>query len=232
MITRRQFIGTAAAASTVSTGLASGFVGVRTAAVSSVTAPPQVDLALFDARFGAGVIFGRAMSRHGVLVTPFSGDITSIWYHRLDPIWRQRPLVVAGLTTEPVLFCLEQLAWDHGLRVAYRGQHESCAQGGLRHILESPCTRPQDVAPGLSGLTPWPAQVADRIVAIDHPQPAFPSDPSARSRAESTSRSRATVPQTRLVSWLIAPKRRAPLSARAADSTSPTASNPCVRPQA
>ena len=32
-------------------------------------------------------------------------------------------MAIAGLTDSSVLFCLEQLAWTHGLRVAFHAEH-------------------------------------------------------------------------------------------------------------
>ena len=140
---------------------------------------------------------------------PYDGDVTPVWFHQLDPVWRQYPLAVAGLTTEGALFCLEQLAWDNGMRVAYRGFHEASPEGGVQHLLESSARRPQDVQGRLSGAKPWPTQVAELIASIDEPVAAFPSDPPARSRASYRTRSRTEANGPRLVSWLIAPKRMA-----------------------
>ena len=40
----------------------------------------------------------------------FSADVTSLWRDSLAPLWKQRAATVAGITTAPALFCLEQLA--------------------------------------------------------------------------------------------------------------------------
>lgn len=207
MTTRRQFIGTALSAAALTGSIAATAADLRAPARSPLRSALRIHLAIVDSRFAAAHAFGRAMRSRGVRVASFGGDITPIWYYQLDPAWRQRPLVVAGLTTDAVLFCLEQFAWDHGMRVAYRGEHRISADGGVDHILESPSTRPQDVRTELSGLTPWPAQVADLIAGIDEPQPAFPSEADARSRSVRKTRSRPTSEPARLVSWLIAPKR-------------------------
>jgi hypothetical protein len=190
------------------------------AAVSSSSRSAQNDplglalplhLALFDTRFPAAHAFARALAIRGVNLAPFDGDVTPVWFEQLDPVWRQYPLTVAGLTTEGALFCLEQLAWDNGMRVAYRGIHAAAPDGGTDHMLEASAHRAQDVQGRISGAQPWPAQVADIIASIDEPVSAFPSDAQERSRAIYRTRSRSDRTPSRLVSWLIAPKNwRAP----------------------
>lgn len=49
-----------------------------------------------------------------------SGDITSLWFEILDVLWRRRPSTVIGVTSPEAIFCLERLAWDHGMRMEYR----------------------------------------------------------------------------------------------------------------
>ena len=61
------------------------------------------------------------MAERGIDVVSFEGDSTSVWLPSLDPLWRSRAVpVVAGLTAEQALFCIECLAWDLGLRVVQR----------------------------------------------------------------------------------------------------------------
>lgn len=170
--------------------------------------------ALFDTRFPAAHAFARALAVRGVTLAPFDGDVTPVWFEQLDPVWRQYPLTVAGLTTEGALFCLEQLAWDNGMRVAYRGLHAASPDGGTDHLLEASAHRSQYVRGRISGAQPWPAQVADIIASIDEPISAFPSEAPQRSRATYRTRSRSDRTPARLVSWLIAPKNwRSPESA-------------------
>jgi hypothetical protein len=51
------------------------------------------------------------------------GDITNLWLRELQPAWKQRPVALAGITRSSTLFCLEQLAWIHGMRVAFHAEH-------------------------------------------------------------------------------------------------------------
>jgi len=162
--------------------------------------------ALFDTRFPVAVAFSRAMLRRGVTLAPFRGDVTTVWFEHLDPLWRREPIRVAGMTTPSTLFCLEQMAWDHGLRVAFRGTHERAPLGGVTHLLEAAGDRRQDLMSGFSEKRAWAAQVADHIASISDPVPAFPSRPEARSESRLRTAAGRYDCETRLVSWLIAPK--------------------------
>ena len=74
-----------------------------------------------DERFDGSVAFANGLAKRGVPVTRFRGDITDFWYRDLSLLWREHPVAIAGATTHGPLFCLERWAWDHGLRVTYRG---------------------------------------------------------------------------------------------------------------
>jgi hypothetical protein len=163
-------------------------------------------LGLFDTRFPAAVAFSRAMVRRGVALAPFHGDVTAVWFEQLDPLWRRESIRVAGMTTASTLFCLEQLAWDHGLRVAFRGTHDPARLGGVTHLLEAAGDRRQDLMTGFTEERTWAAQVADHIASISEPIPAFPSRPEARSESRLRTAASRYDCETSLVSWLIAPK--------------------------
>jgi hypothetical protein len=76
---------------------------------------------IFDERFPASVAFGDAWKARGASVHAIRGDITDLWFHDLDHRWKkQGPAAIAGLTAHGPLFCLERLAWDHGMRVLSR----------------------------------------------------------------------------------------------------------------
>jgi hypothetical protein len=210
VFSRRRFMRTGIAVSAAAS-LATLASVSRSAPIDPLGLKLPLHLALFDTRFPAAHAFARTLAIRGVPLAPFDGDVTPVWFEQLDPVWRQHPLTVAGLTTEGALFCLEQLAWDNGMRVAYRGLHVASPKGGIEHVLEASAHRSQDVHGRLAGAQPWPAQVADLIASIEEPVSAFPSDAQARSRVTYRTRSRTESNPTRLVSWLIAPKNwRAP----------------------
>ena len=67
-----------------------------------------------------------------------TGNVTALWYNELQPLWlkqqgrqqhvqqqqgQQQVLALAGTTGADVLFCLERLAWDAGMRVLLREEH-------------------------------------------------------------------------------------------------------------
>lgn len=91
-------------------------------------------------------------SRQSALTTiplqAVTGNITALWYSELQPLWlkqqglkqqglqqhvqqqqgrqqqaQQQALALAGTTGADVLFCLERLAWDAGMRVLLREEH-------------------------------------------------------------------------------------------------------------
>jgi hypothetical protein len=57
------------------------------------------------------------------------GDITALWFEVLDPLWRQEHSTVAGITSPEAIFCLERLAWDHGMRMVFRADEVANASG-------------------------------------------------------------------------------------------------------
>jgi hypothetical protein len=103
---------------------------------------PRVALApyriLFDDRFAESRRFGAEIARLGGATRAFSGDVTELWYEELDVRWRREPIVVAGMTRHGPLFCLERLAWDVGMRVAYRAEHRRASDGSIAHVIVAP----------------------------------------------------------------------------------------------
>jgi len=76
---------------------------------------------IFDERFPSSVAFGDEWKARGASVHAIRGDITDLWFHDLDYRWKkQGPAAIAGLTAHGPLFCLERLAWEHGMRVVSR----------------------------------------------------------------------------------------------------------------
>lgn len=69
-------------------------------------------------RLGTALVAGR--QDVAALLRAMSGDVTRFWFDELQPVWRQQRAAVAGTTAPDVLFCLEQLARDHRLRVQWR----------------------------------------------------------------------------------------------------------------
>src|SRR5512134_1181623 len=113
--------------------LAAGVTSIAASAMPrfAMARTPGVQMAVFDERFAAGLAFGRSMAARGVISVGFDGDVTNVWLDRLDPLWRNSiESVVHGLTTHPVLFCIERLAWDRDLRVVQRIEWGAALRGG------------------------------------------------------------------------------------------------------
>jgi hypothetical protein len=84
---------------------------------------------IFDERFPASVAFGEEWKARGAPVHAIRGDITDLWFHDLDVQWKKQPVPIAGLTAHGPLFCLERLAWDHGMRVTSRVEQKETHDG-------------------------------------------------------------------------------------------------------
>jgi hypothetical protein len=165
---------------------------------------PGLQLAVIDARFAAGHVFAAGMHERSVPVADYLGDVTGVWYERLDPVWRHVPVAVGGLTTAGALFCLEHLARDHGLRVIYRGIHEHLPQGGTQHFLESDAAlgQPSPSKPGL-----WPVHIANLMVELSNSVAGLPGQKQNRQRIGYRTEGAGTegVDGHQLASWLIVP---------------------------
>jgi hypothetical protein len=93
--------------------------------------------ALFDRRFSDSRLFSWAAQQRGIGIRSIAGDVTDVWYSELHPRWKENAVAIAGVTTYGPLFCLERLAWDHGMRVVYRGSHQRRPDRTIEHRLET-----------------------------------------------------------------------------------------------
>jgi hypothetical protein len=91
--------------------------GVLSAAVPRGS-PARPGLFLADFTIGAEV--ADAARSAGVPVAQYSGDIGVPWLEWLEPMWREHPHTVAGVTYGGAFFCLEQLARTCGLACTFR----------------------------------------------------------------------------------------------------------------
>jgi hypothetical protein len=117
MLGRRDVMQAGAAAGLV---LASG--GIALAPVARV---------VVDARYADSAQFAAAWSAPAARVT--DGDVTRLWTADLRPLWRSRPVAIAGLTGRDVLFCLEQLGAAAGMRLAHKLVHRRWQDGRMAH---------------------------------------------------------------------------------------------------
>ncbi len=126
MTNRRQVLKWAAAASAAATGALS----LRASAAASRESSPPIELFVFDRRFADARAAAARSAANGVETAGFDGDLTELWYDRLDLRWRAAPMKLAGLTTSSGLFVLETLAVDRGMRVIERIELSAQTAGG------------------------------------------------------------------------------------------------------
>jgi hypothetical protein len=202
MASRREFLqaSIAALALPISAHAALSPAAAQAEADRTVAVTPLYKV-IFDERFPASVAFGAEARNLGLPVHAIRGDITDLWFHDLDARWKESPAAVAGLTAQGALFCLERLAWDHGMRVVFRGDHHFLPNGGIEHEL----TGPESVVRRAAGLPDdgdaWGARMAGVVAR-------FPEDRSVPANA--TILGRAAAPPAmadteELISWVIAP---------------------------
>jgi hypothetical protein len=124
MASRREFL---------QAGLAVSLLPVAASAAGSApqATEPLVSFykVIIDQRFPSSVRFGEEWKARGAAVHAIRGDITDLWFHDLDPQWKKQPVPIAGLTAHGPLFCLERLAWDHGMRVTSRVEQAETDDG-------------------------------------------------------------------------------------------------------
>lgn len=194
MTNRRTFLQTTALVAAAPMAARAGFASAGAAR----GAPGDRHAAVIDVRYAVSVSFGEQASIEGVATRPIEGDITALWFHELDALWSQRPTAIAGLTARPALFCLEQLAWAHGMRVVFHAEHAQQTTGAVRHKILIP-------APGLSDAelraagSRWPAYAAAALAHLPL------GNMAARGPSQACMPSTLGDDETTMHSWMIAP---------------------------
>lgn len=161
---------------------------------------PAPDIAvLYDHRHAAARGFRLRAAQWHVPVHGMHGDITDLWQNHFRTAWKSNPTPLAGLTERPALFLLEQLGYEHGMRVLFQAEHESSGKGRWTHrILRTsmPGLQRQLEAAGLA----WPAVLADQLLTAPRDVASKEITPTGASMAASLNE------PTKLLSWLIAPR--------------------------
>jgi len=110
-VTRRQFVGTGAAA----------LVVAALPATQPLSSPlPTPYRAIYDERFEDGRRFAADALSRGWTTRAIRGDVTQVWFHELAVRWQRGAAPIAGVTTPESLFVLERLSWDVSMRVTVR----------------------------------------------------------------------------------------------------------------
>jgi hypothetical protein len=137
---RRKFCWSSVAAAF--SGAAAGLAGMPAAGAVPVAATLSARLYAFiyDHRYPAGQAFGVASqhSRSNAGIVAIAGDITALWSRDLRPRWSAGCGAIAGMTTVRTLFCLEQLAKDHWMRVVIRAEHAILEGQEIVHRVTAP----------------------------------------------------------------------------------------------
>jgi hypothetical protein len=203
MKSRREFLQMGVAALSLPIAAGKGVAATPSAkpnqTAPSGPAPVPVYKIIFDTRFADSVSFAEEAGRLGATIHGIRGDMTDLWYYDLDARWKKSPVAIAGLTGHGPIFCLEQLAWNHRMRVVFRTEHRYLPDGRVEHSLTGPESLLKDAA-SLRDDVMWPVRIADMIVNC----------PSARAKPAQTTvvtASRKAGPKDRetLFSWVIAP---------------------------
>ena len=197
---RRTFLQAGLAAS-VLPGTVSGVVGrVATGAarIGEPAAVHRVYKAVWDRRFPQGAGFSQEAERRGVTTVAIDGDITDFWFHDLSLQWKNIPVIVAGLTAHGALFCLERWAWDHRMRVVFRGEHQPLDRQRVGHLMAGHPAAVAQASVLMSEEADWERQIARVITTC--PAGSF-SPETAWIATPSSSRDGSAEP---LFSWVIA----------------------------
>lgn len=123
---------------------------------------PALHAFLIDVRHAEARFASERLARTGTAVHLISdGDITQAWLRHIRPVWRDGPAPFAGLTERSALFCLEQLGWAAGVRVAFHAEHCVHPDGHTEHTLLRSGATARLSARDLSRAGPrWPALIA------------------------------------------------------------------------
>lgn len=178
---------------------ASAILGARPVLAAGQSGQPQNPPAnrfhavLYDTRYADSIAFAEAARRRGHDTVAIQGDVTAYWYQHLDPLWRQGPVAIAGLTEPGPLFVLERLAWEKGLKIAFKAAHTS-EEGRVAHDLSGPAEAMPDLpSRGWAPMMAW--LISDAAL----------QNTGAASRQIGKGKATVHMPEDGLVTWVIAP---------------------------
>jgi hypothetical protein len=155
-------------------------------------------LVLVEDSFAPAAAFALRAQVHGASLRLIrGGDITDAWLQSVRPAWQRGRASIAGLTTPSALFCLEQFAFAHGLRVVFHAEHVLLPDGRVTHQVQR-SRQPITAATLDRAGGRWPQRLADTLVANRLVRAARPG-PSLAALAPSL-----PAGSTLLTSWIIA----------------------------
>ncbi len=158
----------AAAISGAAAGLACLPAAGQMNAVMSAPVAPIVPLYrfIYDRRSPAGRAFGAAAEglRSTAGIVAIDGDITALWARDLRAQWSAGGGAIAGMTSARSLFCLEQLAKDHWMRVVIRAEHMDSGGHDIAHRLTAPAPVISRMRSALTAEN-WPVKMPAALTA-------------------------------------------------------------------
>lgn len=200
MASRRQFLGSCVAAALWP---ALGFAR-STAAVQPPAGPQPQRLykVIYDRRYSASSAFAEWMERQGIPTRSLDrGDVTNVWFNDLALRWRRSPAAIAGMTAPEALFCLQELARDHGMRVTFSADHRLRSDGSIEHRLRGAVIGPRDAA-AAKHEPAWVERMAELALRSPRTRPVLAAEPLV---VLGNGSARHAPPPGSLVSWVIAP---------------------------
>lgn len=201
MASRREFLQGAIAASVlpITSGVAAASPMTPASARADALALHKV---IFDTRFPESRAFAERAGKLGAPVHGIKADITPLWLTDLHGRWQKSPAAIAGVTAPAALFCLERLAWDHGMRVVFHAEHRYVLGGVVQHtvMIGKDAARAEE----LNAAGPdWVDRIARLLThyPVDRISPAGPTSAGLPSAADDE--------HVVLTSWIIAPVKKA-----------------------
>jgi hypothetical protein len=165
----------------------------------SGTRPAAGIAVLYDHRHPAARGFRLRAAQWHVPIHGMHGDITDLWQNYFRTAWKNEPAPLAGLTERPALFLLEQLGYQHGMRVVFQAEHDSVGEGRWTHRVVRSSTPGLERQLDIAGPA-WPAVLADQLLTAPQEVASKDSRPSGASMAAYLDEA------TKLHSWIIAPR--------------------------
>jgi hypothetical protein len=197
MASRREFLqmGVAALALPISARAGQKRSVAKTPAIAAL----PLYKVIYDERHASSRAFADEATRLGASVQAIRGDITDFWFRDLDARWKKDPVAIAGLTEHGPLFCLEQISWEHGMRVIYRADHHYRRDGHMEHELSGSESMLRQAVELSSSGPDWSARAASLLTRC-------PTDRAQASKLMVvTPTPRIAGDPEHLVSWVIAP---------------------------
>jgi len=173
---RRKFCSSSVAASISS--VAAG-LGRLPAAARAATLPAASSRSaglykfIYDRRYSAALSFGAAAAQARAIagVADIGGDITELWSQDLRYQWSAGCGAIAGMTTARALFCLEELAKDHWMRVAIRVEHLIPEGQEIAHRVTASAPMIARMGPALAAAD-WPIKMPAALAGCGHAEDA------------------------------------------------------------